>query len=77
LWEGALTTGEHRSQRHESIAVDARHREIMLIYSGSMVRSEPRVSYRIEVRVLGPAGERRFGAYTFDHTPWEQLERPQ
>src|SRR5690606_6065829 len=71
-----LSSGARRSQHVEGVPVDARAREIVLLFPGSVVRGYPRSRCTLEARSTGSGQPARFGPYTLDHTPWEQLPSP-
>ena len=68
-----LSTGDESVQRVDDLPVDAVSGEVVIAYAGDMVRALPRSRWTAHAVVKGAAGERRFGPYVLDHTPWEEL----
>jgi hypothetical protein len=68
-----LPSGETRQQMAEDVAIDRSSGEIVLAFSGDLVRSFPRTRWTMTARLHGAASQRSLGPYTLDHTPWEQL----
>jgi hypothetical protein len=67
-----LTTGATSSRRIEDVPVDRSRGELVMLYSGDLVRSLPRTLWTLHAATRGPEGERLQGPYTLDHTPWSE-----
>lgn len=55
--------------RLEDVPFDATAGEVVFLPSAAEVRTLPAHTYRIELRAVGPQGERVIGEYTLLHTP--------
>lgn len=68
-----LSTGDESMQRVDDVPVDLVSGDVVVAYAGDVVRSLPRSRWTAYAVVSGAGGERRFGPYVLDHTPWEEL----
>jgi predicted anti-sigma-YlaC factor YlaD len=68
-----LTSGATQTTLAEDVVLDRERAQVIILYPGESIRALPRSRWTLEALVRGPAGERRLGPYTMDHTPWEQL----
>jgi hypothetical protein len=66
-----LATGETDLHVSESVTPDLSAGELIVLYSGHLVRSLPRSRFDMEVRA---PDERVVFAYVLEHSPWEEHE---
>jgi hypothetical protein len=69
----ALASGETQDRSLRAVALDRKAQEIVLLFSGDMVRSVPRSRWTMQAVAHSAGGVRRVGPYTLEHTPWDQL----
>lgn len=71
-----LTSESRQHKRVHDVAVDRTQNEIVLLFPGEMVRSFPRSQWTMQVIATDSSGERSFGPYVMNHTPWGELSSP-
>lgn len=69
-----LESGVANSRYLADVAVDRVANEVVLLSAGRQIREVPKSRWHMQAIVRGASGEQRFGPYTLNHTPWEQLE---
>ncbi|MBX3468146.1 MAG: hypothetical protein KF878_14840 [Planctomycetes bacterium] len=65
-------SGARFTRRTDDVVVDRVAGEAVLVHAGAQIRAFPRTRWELELRTRGPA-PRALGAYTLEHTPWEEL----
>jgi hypothetical protein len=66
-----LDSGERSVRVSESVTPDLATGELIVLYSGPLVRSLPRSRFDMEVRT---PDERVVASYVLEHTPWDEHE---
>jgi hypothetical protein len=68
-----LDTGRQSEHFTADVPVDKTTGELLVAYSGGVIRSYPRSRWTVEAIVHGPEGKRTTGPYVLDHTPWNAV----